>query len=385
MKVYLKQFLSPTHSWGNVGINIIKQLKNLGHDISLCSTNGYAGFPKELEENIICKNCTTPQDLGKSNCIIDRLGGNVDGLGNSFDLSISYTQMTHYPAYLRHAKNKFGLWIYDGTQIPKGYIKYHKGATKMLPASNFAKNVFISNGAPKDKIFVVPHGYDKEFVKENNVYPLKTNRKRKFLINIQQPHTRKNLRGILDTWGRTFTNKDDVVLVAKVKDKKPKASFEVSWRKEYDIFKKKYKNHAPVIVIDKFIERISDLYRACDIVFSMSNTEGFWLPGLEGLAAGKLVIGSGGELGCGNIDFMNDENSLLIKGKIVRAPHHFQYWRSSIYGEMFEPDKDHASELLLKAANEYDDLLEKFKPGIEYVRENYTWEKVVQQIIGLVE
>jgi len=376
MKVYFKQFLDPSlHSWANVGTNIARELKKFKHDVSLCSTNGYEGFYEDLKENIACQKCTTPQDVGKNQCEIK---------GN-FDLSIAYTQMSHFLDYLKFGRNRFGIWIYDGTEIPKGYIKYHKGATKILAPSNFAKNTFENCGVPKDKLYIIPHGYNDEFINRQNVINLNTNRKRKILINIQQCHTRKNIPGILDVWGKTFTNKDDVTLIAKIKDKKPTSSFEISWKQELDKFKRKYKNHAPIIVINDFITNISDLYRACDIVFSMSNIEGFWLPGLEGLASNKLVIASGGNNCCGNIDFMNENNSLLINGKPVRAPFNYQYWKSSTYGEMFQPDKIHASELLFKAVNEYDQLIKKFTPGIQKVKEQYSWSNITNQIINLVE
>jgi len=375
MKAYFKQFLSCSHSWGNVGTSIAKELKNMGHDIELCSTNGYDSFPEELLENVVCRNCTTPQNLSK----------NVCNINNEFDLSFAYTMMMHFPEYLKHGKNRFGCWNLDGTVIPSGYIKYHAGATKILPSSSFSLNVFKKNGLPEDKMFVIPHGYNENDLKNSKKYELKTDKKIKVLINIQQNHTRKNIKGILDVWGKTFTNIDDVILIAKVKNKVPSALFEVSWNVEFQKFKKKYKKHAPVIIIDEFISNIFDLYNACDIVFSMSNIECFLMPALEGLASNKLVIASGGDTCCGNVDFMNEKNSLLIKGKTVRAPSNYQYWKASVYGEMFEPDKEHASELLLNAVKNYDKLMYNFSDGIKHIKKKYTWNAVTKQILNLCE
>lgn len=375
MKISLKQFLSPLHSWGNCGTNIARQFKNLGYEVSLCSTNGYDSFPKDLEENIACRNCTTPKEMVSTPCTMN----------GDFDISFAYTMMSHFPDYLKFGKNKLGCWNLDGTVIPKAYIKYHKGADKILPSSKFSKRTFENNGVPKDKLFVVPHGYNDSFVNRGVIYKLNTDRKRKILVNIQQCHTRKNISGILNVWGKTFTNKDDVVLIAKVKDKKPTSLFEVSWKTEFEKFKRKYKNHAPVLIINNFIDDMSDLYRACDIVFSMSHVECFLLPALEGLVSNKLVIASGGDNCCGNVDFMNENNSMLIKGKPARAPYNYQYWESSTYSEMFEPDKTHASELLLKAIREYDSLIKKFTPGMQEAKEKYTWKNVVKQLINLTQ
>jgi len=375
MKVCLKQFLSRNHSWGSVGTSIAIEFKRLGHEVSLCSTNGYENFPKELEANIACNKCTTPKDSGRRIC----------DLKGEFDLALSYTMLTHFPDYLKLGKNRFGIWNLDGNRVPKGFFFFFHGATKILPSSEYSRQTFENNGIPKDKMIVVPHGYSDSFVNRDVVYKLKTDRKIKVLVNIQQCHTRKNIAGILDIWGRTFNKKDDVVLVVKVKDKKPTSCFEVSWKDLYAKFKTKYKNHAPVMVINEFIDDISDLYRAVDIVLSASHVECFLLPAMEGLAAGKLIIASGGESSCGNIDFMNENNSLLIKGKQVRAPKNYQYWENSIYGEMFQPDPTSASELLLRAVKDYDSLIKQFTPGINMVREKYTWKKVAEQILSLCE
>lgn len=375
MQVSFKQFLCRSHSWGNVGTNIAEQMKRLGHEIFLCSTNGYKNFPEDLKSNIVCNKCTTPQELSRNLC----------SLSGNFDLSIAYTMMIHFQRYLKYGRNRFGIWNSDSNVIPAGYIKNHKFATKILPSSEFARKTFESCGVPKNKLFVIPHGYNDEFVNGKSIYNINTDRKYKILVNIQQAHTRKNIPGILKTFGEAFTNKDDVSLIVKIKDKQPSQIFEISWKTELEKFYKKYKNHAPIIIINNFIDDISSLYRAVDIVFSCSNVEAFWLPGLESIVSGKITIGSGGDSCCGNIDFMNENNSLLIKGKMVRAPINYQYWKASVYAEMFEPNIDHAIELLRLSVFEHNNLLEKFRGGISDTIEKYSWSNVANQIIELCE
>lgn len=375
IRISIKQFLSPNHSWGKCGSSLARAFVDLGHNVDLCSTNGYANFPKDLEQNIVCKNCIidNKETIGKS-CL----------LRNDYDLALSYTRLRLFESNLMpySTKNRFGIWNYDGTQIPYGYCKHYKFATKLLPSSEFSKNVFIQNKIPASVMTVVPHGYDEEYITRKDVYPIKTSRKRKVLVNIQQPHVRKNIPGILEAWGKAFTDKDDVVMIAKVKPKGVQSQYEVSWVHELLNMKKKYKNHAPIIILNEFVDYISDLYRACDIVFSSSHVECFNLPLLEGLAANKLVIGSNWG---GNIDFATKENSLLIDGKIGRASADMQYWEDSVFGECFYPSSDCAAEQLVNAYNNYDFLMEKFQPGIDYVKEKYTWKNAAKQIISLME
>lgn len=371
MDISFKQFLSPSHSWGTVGTSIARGLKQLGHNIHLCSTNGYSGFPKDLEKDVKCKNCNIES---KSNIPCQ--------LSQSYDLSISYTMMMHFAEYLFSSKNRFGIWNYDGTVVPAGYAKYHQYCTKVLPSSEFSKEVFKKAGVPESKMVVVPHGYNPEFIERSEVFNIDTDRRYKVLVNIQQNHTRKNIKGIFEAWGKAFTDKDDVILIAKINAKKPTKPWEVDTIDAFLKMKKKYKNHAPVMLVNHFVDYMSDLYRACDIVFSASNIECFNLPMLEGMACDKIVIGSAWG---GSVDFMNENNSLLIDGKVVRAPAEYQYWKSDIFGEMFEPNIAHAAELLQKSVREHDELKAKFKPGIDLIKEKYTWNNVATQIIDLCQ
>jgi glycosyltransferase involved in cell wall biosynthesis len=339
----------------------------------LCSTNGYDNFPKDLEENVVCRNCTKNENRIVENC----------KLGKGYDLSLSYTMMKNFPFYLDHSeKNRFGIWNYDGTNIPPGYSKYYKYATKVLPSSKFSYDTFAKSGVPESAMVIVPHGYGDEFVDRNDIYNLTTHRKIKILVNIQQNHIRKNMAGILEAWGRAFTDKDDVIMIAKVNMKKPTQPFEASWNQEMLKMKKKYKNHAPILIINDFIDYMSDLYRACDIVFSASNVECFHFPSLEGLVSNKIVIASNWG---GNVDFMNNKNSLLINGKVGRAPANMQYWSASLFGECFYPDIEHAAELLQYAVNNYESLKQQFSPEFEKIRQEYNWRNVVNKILSLCE
>lgn len=372
MKISFKQFLDPSiHSWATVGTSLARCFKKLGHQVDMCSTNGYKGFPSDLEENIKCKNCTDDKTRNPANCKLDK----------DYDLSISYTMMMNFPHYLSYSgKNRFGIYNIDSTELPRGFAKYYKYATKLLPSSQLSYDVFKKSGIPESIMKVVPHGYNPEFIERKDIYKLNTDRKRKILVNIQQNHMRKNFPGILESWGKAFTDKDDVVLVAKLKRKIDKKT-DISWLDEYTKMKKRFKNHAPILIVDQYIPMISDLYRACDIVFSASHMEMFNLPMLEGMAAGKLVIGS--NFG-GNVDFMNNDNSLLIDGIIDRAPKEMFYWEFNVLGSCYYPSSDHAAEQLRRAAFEHESLMQKFSPGIEKIKQDYTWENVGNKMIELI-
>ena len=388
MKVCLNQFLGTNHSWSIVGQNITRGLIKLGHDVHLKSTNGYDHFPKDLEGYI------------------------KEKLDPEYDMQISYTAMKNFPHLLNHGKkNRFGIWNYETTVLPPGFAKYHVYADKMCPSSEFAAKVFTDNGVPKDKTIVIPHGINVEEYKNDEVYKLETKKKIKILANIAQPHIRKNIRGLFESYARAFSKDDDVCLVCKVsvkrigKSEKPKTvrskraatrlkkktkdepkeksqAFDVDFWKEFNDFNSKYPNHAEVEIITDFLPSMTPLYNAVDIVYSTTHAECFWLPGLEGMATDNIVIAPnwGGQL-----EYMNEGNSLLIEGKEIRAPKNMQYWVPSPYAAMFQPDVDDAAAKLQEAYKNKDELLNKFRPGMKEQLDRLTWKNVAQMFVDMCE
>ncbi len=270
MRISFQQYLGTNHSWSVVGQNLARYFQQAGHSVFLCSTKPYDHFPPDLESAVTCRNCTNDKTRTIEAC----------ELGNDYDMQISYTAMQNWTAYLRHGKkNRFGIWNYDGTHIPKGWAKYYKHCDLILPSSEFSKSTFLRNGVPDAAMVVVPHGVADEFLIPSDVtYPVQTDRKYKFFVNIAQAHTRKNIPGLLEAWGKAFTSKDDVVLIAKVSTKKPETPFEVSWMSCLADMKKKHKNHAPIMIVNDFIPNISYLYSSCTICLSLSHVECFKLP-----------------------------------------------------------------------------------------------------------
>lgn len=376
MKVCWFGFLGKNHSWSIVAQNISRELIKLGHEVDLFSTNGLQYFPEDLKPYLKGFFEENSQSLG-----IEYFKQAQSKLNATYDMQLSYTALKNFDKYfLRGDKNRFGIWNYETTVLPKTFGKYYKYVDKVLPSSEFSKKIFADNGMPVESQVVVPHGIHLDRYKNLGKYPLKTNKKYKVLCNIAQPHLRKNIPGLLKAWGKAFTKQDDVCLVLKISKKSQQSSFDVSFDQLYSKFQSDFKNHAEVEVVDKFIVDIETLYNACDVVMTMAHAECFWMPGLEGFAANKVVISPryGGQL-----DYMNDDNSILIDGKTIRADNRMQYWEPSPYASVFDPDVNQAAEKLRHVINNYDDYLNKFGPNMQEIIPKYSWTNVAKQIINL--
>lgn len=378
MKICWFGFLAKNHSWSIVAQNISRELIKLGHEVDLFSTNGDQYFPDDLRPNLKGFYAEgipiTPENYH------DLISSKLQ---KEYDMQLSYTALLNFNKYfIRGSKNRFGIWNYETTILPKAFAKYYQHVDKVVPSSEFSKKVFVDNGMPEDKQVVIPHGIHLDRFQNLGKYPLKTNKKYKILCNIAQPHLRKNIPGLLKAWGKAFTNKDDVCLVLKISKKSPNPMFDVPFNEIFSEFRKQYKNHAEVEIIDTFITDIETLYNACDVVFTMTHAECFWMPGLEGFAANKIVIAPryGGQL-----DYMNDDNSILIDGKTIRADLKMQYWEPSPYAAVFNPDPNDAAQKLKDVIANYDMYLNKFSPKMQEILPNYSWTKVAERFVALCQ
>jgi glycosyltransferase involved in cell wall biosynthesis len=369
MKVLLKQFLGRNHSWSIVGQNLARQLIQLGHETHIYSTNGIQYLPNDLKHNLI----------GYIDDEAKQLHGKEPS--GQYDLALSYTCIKN-SAYLQSGRNRFLIWVYEWPILSPGFAKHANNLTYILAPSKFAADIFRANKIQDSKIKIVPHGIDFKQFENKKKFPLKTKKGTKILVNIGQAHHRKNLDGMFNAYFKAFTKNDDVCLVAKVAKKPLKNPFDVDPMTIFQAISRQYKNAAEVELITDYVPNIVELYNACDIVFTMSHTEGFYIPGLEAIAANKINIAPrhGGQL-----DFLSDSNALLIDGKVVRAPLEGQYWQGDIRNTHFSPDIDNAVDKLRHAVAKKNELTKKFAAASEGIKAQYTWENAAKQIVALCQ
>jgi glycosyltransferase involved in cell wall biosynthesis len=373
MKICWLGYLAKNMSWSIVGQNLCRELIKKGHHVDMFSTNGTNHFPEDLRSNL--KGSIEDNVNPEPSLIYSKLD-------KVYDMQLSYTALKNFENYFRlGSKNRFGIWNYETTVLPAGFASKHVYVDKVLPSSNFSKKIFNDNGIPNDKQVVLPHGVHLDRFQNLGKFPLRTKKKYKILANIAQPHLRKNVPGLLAAFGKAFTKADDVCLVLKISKKSPQPGRDISFNDIYARFKKEYKDHADVEIIDWFIEDIEPLYNACDITITQTLCECFWMPGLESFAANKITIAP--RYG-GHLDYMNDDNSILIDGKEIRADHRMQYWNAnSPYSKCFEPDSNQCAEKLKDVVKNYDDYLNKFSPKMKEILPNYTWSAVTDQLLSL--
>lgn len=377
MKIKIQQFFRRNHSWAIVGQETARELINQGfYDLEIYPTDQIDRSLSKLErENL----AAAPGDLAKYCKATPAPRQPIQ----PYDLQFSYTCPTNFSNYLRFGKkNRFGYWCYEWPLIPAYMVKHHQFADYILTPSQFAKDCFITSKFPEEKIKVVPHGINLASFQNKNIYPLKTKKSFKILVNIGQSHLRKNISQMFQAYLSAFTQKDDVCLVAKISSAKQKQGFEVDALQILKEVRRGFNSPAEIELITSYIPQIAELYNACQVVYTLTHCEAYYLPGLEALAAGKINIAPryGGQL-----DFLNDDNSLLVDGKIIKAGIQMQYWEANSKNTCFGPDLDDTISKLRMVYENYDSLLDKFKPGMALAVKTYTWTNSINKMMELVE
>lgn len=373
MKVLIRQFLGKNHSWCVVGWGLADALIALGHEVHLFSTDGIARLPERLKPNLI--------GYVEENIPSIVYGRIPDPI---YDVQISYTSLKNFSYLLGNgSKNRLGIWCYEWNGknvLPNGFAKGYNFCDHLCAPSAFAKDVFINSGIPSNIIDVIPHGIEVKSYQKDSTIKISTDKKYKIFSNIAQLHLRKNIPGLLDAYGKAFDKNDDVTLILKCKDKGTKFAFDVSFQSCFNNFKKKYPKHAEVKIFSEFVDDMSDLYRSIDSVYTMSHCEGFYFPGLEGLAAGKLSIAPnyGGQL-----DFLNNDNSYLVSGSVVRADPRSMYWESKSNAVWFQPSVEDAAQKLQLSYKNYEAMNQKLETQKTLIHQQYSWESVVKQMLEL--
>lgn len=358
LKIRSESMLGTSHSWAVTMRSLLREFQLLGHELYLNSTNKYNLFPEDWKQ--FCR----------------------EGIGADIDITYTLPRNFKY-RFNRNSKLKLAIYNYETSILPNVWSKEIDHIDYALPSSNFSKEVFVNAGWPEEKCIVVPHGINLEdFKDKSRVNNLKTKKKFKFL-NVSIPHYRKNIDLLVDAYYNAFTDQDDVCLVLKVSLKKPKYRFECDVVKEIVRIQKKHKGRRlpQVEVVQHKYDSMVPLYNSCQCLVSATSAEGFGLPLLEGMASGMVVIAPG----CtGQLDFLNNKNSLLVDVKEIDACAKYQYWRPTPGAKTYVPDVDDLSNNMLNVYNDYKKIKNKLKKESNKTVQLFTWERAARQVLDIL-
>jgi len=153
---------------------------------------------------------------------------------------------------------------------------------------------------------------------------------------------RKNPLAAIAVFRRLLAERpfDDIQIVIKAKGNAEEASLLGS---QFDLPLGSY------VIIDRLLSTFEQhsLMASCDCLVSLHRAEGFGRGPGEAMRLGRLVLATGWS---GNIDFMDDGNSLLVSHELVPVPPGaYPHGEGQVWAE---PDLDHATALARRALDD---------------------------------
>lgn len=156
-----------------------------------------------------------------------------------------------------------------------------------------------------------------------------------FMFDLCSELERKNPLGLIRAFRRAFSPDEKVTLLLKLlrAELDPDASARLKVAAE----------KANVVIVNELAsrERTLGFVEMCDCYVSLHRSEGFGFTMAEAMALAKPVIATGYS---GNIDFMNAENSFLVKSALVPVESQGQNYRYG--GRWAEPSEEDAATLM---------------------------------------
>lgn len=243
--------------------------------------------------------------------------------------------------------------------------------------STWVRDCYLQSGIPEHKVIVIPNGVDADvFTPEGPKYPLKTNKRFKFLFLGGTIH-RKGIDVLLNAYRSAFSAQDDVCLVIKGQ---PGATYEGS---ELTALLEQIRQDDEAPEIEYLTEAmeessIASLYRACDVFVLPYRGEGFGLPIAEAMACGLPVMVT--EKGASR-DFVQKAWAYLIPSHVKPVAKVDAFLPSPAGFWLEEPD-GHALEGLMRQAYEQPlEAQEKGRKGRDYALIHLGWEGPVRLVL----
>ncbi len=302
-------------------------------------------------------------------------------------------EISHLPyVWIRHqwppkAQPPAGAkWIimqpWEFSQLTKEIAEIFQNADQIWTPSNYSRQCMIESGIDFNKVQVVPNGIDpKLFTPNGNTYPLKTNKKLKFLY-VGGTIYRKGIDILLQSYIKAFSNDDDVCLI--IKDIGGDTFYKGQTAEELirDIQRN---SHSPeIIYIKDYLseQEMALLYRSCDVFVSPYRGEGFSLPTLEAMACGlPVVVTNGGA----TEDFVLDEFSWKIEAGLKSIGNVLD--GKQLTGEAFllEPDAEDFEEILKSIYKTPSVILSKGLQASAYARKFWNWKRSTLKLLSLLD
>lgn len=261
-------------------------------------------------------------------------------------------------ASMMSGKKKIGYTVWESSKLPDDWVKkINENVDEVWCPSSYNKSVFENSGVVIP-IIVFPHVFlpkelpNRQSVKINvyNKGVLEDESDYYTFYNISELNPRKGVEDLIKTFCETFSEKDKVRLILKIHFNTYEENNKKICIDTINGIMSLYENPPKIhCILDNLSEKqILGLHSIGDCYVSLCKSEGFGLTIFEAHKYGKKIIATGYG---GQVDFLNDENSSLVRYTIDKIGDSMKNFNSRFYSSEQEwayPDLKHAGELMKK-------------------------------------
>lgn len=247
--------------------------------------------------------------------------------------------------YERHPRTyRVGYWYWEFDSIPDAWVAHARNVDEVWAATEFvAKGLREKLSVPVRTLFpgVKLAPYERRpksyFGLSEGPYTFL------FTFHMMSVMERKNPLGLIRAFKLAFGEEEGVRLVLKTSfgDRHPAQIQEL----------RDAAAGANIKVIDQVYspDEVLSLMDACDAYVSLHRSEGLGLTMAEAMLMGKPVIATNFS---GNVDFMDESNSLLVRHELVKLGKPIPPYDPDL--EWAQPSEEHAAQLMRRVYEEQD-------------------------------
>lgn len=268
---------------------------------------------------------------------------------NFYPLTIAVINADHFKVWMNdYGKARadkstvIGVWAWEIEDFPEYMHKSFDYVDEIWAVSEFAKKSFKAHTSKP--VHVLPTPILKPNVIEKldreSIHLDPNARYNLFIFDYLSVFNRKNPLGLAQAHMEAFPNQDGPLLVIKSSN----GDKDAENREKLRYFIKERKD---IVLIENYLSRtqLTSLINECDTYISLHRSEGYGLTLAEAMSLGKPVIATGYS---GNLDFMDNTNSMLVPYSLVEiGPGSEPYASSSKWAE---PDLLAASKIIKQLA-----------------------------------
>lgn len=290
----------------------------------------------------------------KSNKKINILVGNPDSILSFLDTNGYFSLINSY---------NIGHWFWELDKIPFKWQLTKNYIDEIWVYSDYLVSVFKPLNK---KIVKIPFIYQlKKFQKYDREYFNIPKNKFIFMFafDFNSFYERKNPGAIVEAFKKKFKKNKDVILIFKSKNGQHKINDKKNFLSLIQDDENIY-----LLDIDYNRDKYFSLLSHCDCYISLHRSEGFGLTMYDAMMLNKPVIATGYS---GNLEYMNNSNSILIKYKLIKSHKNYLY---NVGGLWAEPNINHASRMMFKLYNDIK-FREKLITRVSYFKKKISFDQ----------